>query len=736
MALPNPAYVAFGTLQNYFVDKDTGFPLAGGVVTFYRDLDRSSTGLKDVYEQVQLPGNIYGFTLLPNPVILSSVGTFQDNSGNDINVYGFPFLGTPDDPGDVDLYYITVDSAEGVRQFTREAQPPNIEEEIIPTQESASVNNMVTNPQFVEVSFSTASITNSYSYSVSGTNVVHEIAPGWSIVTGGTGNITVKQFNVVDPTVLTNPPYALDITTTGINTVYLRQRFNNSPRLFYNDFLSGYLLVNSQDSSAVNVTMSLVPSSGTSYQIATGVTPTNGSFIPITNTVQTTGIGNTNPASTGYTDLIISFDPSHHIQITSVQLASVSNVLDIISFAEESSDRQVDNLFHYYEESVIEQTKTSILTGWDFRLNPFQFTNPAPTALVGTSGYICDQTILQTQNANSYTSYSTIGAGDYLLSIKATTGSTSGQFALIQYIDANTCRNALTQKLSSLVRASISTTTGTVVGLKAVLASYNGIPPNTSPISSFNGGSISLNSGWSKVLALNDPTYKLTSSLNKYSYNSFPAQATINANQTMALILYTTNGINSTSGSEDIIRFESVSLCPNDFAVEATPLTFDETLRACQYYYETSYEVGTLPGSISNLSMITKPQGWQTKFNTAGTQFFGAAYASSFTIEYQTVKRAIPSSYSIYSPITGAINNVNLLLYVQGSLYDSGDFSIGTGTISDNWALIQIGTKTISFDTTVAGGASLLTLTPSITGVPNIYSELYAHYVIDARIGV
>src|SRR5580693_7123038 len=97
----NRQYVTAPSLQEYFVDKDSGLPLSGGFVYFYVDTARSV--LKPVFEQTGSPPN-YTYSVLPNPVTLSAVGTFQDASGNDIIPYYYPY----DSFGDVQLYFIEV----------------------------------------------------------------------------------------------------------------------------------------------------------------------------------------------------------------------------------------------------------------------------------------------------------------------------------------------------------------------------------------------------------------------------------------------------------------------------------------------------------------------------------------------------------------------------------------------------------------------------------------------------
>lgn len=115
MAL-DPKYVVTSDLESYFVDKDSGLPLAYGVVTFYRDTNKSVK--KPVYQITGTAPN-YGYSPLINPIILSGAGTFQDESGNNIVPYYYPY----DDNGNLDLYYITVYNSAGVLQFTRIGWP-------------------------------------------------------------------------------------------------------------------------------------------------------------------------------------------------------------------------------------------------------------------------------------------------------------------------------------------------------------------------------------------------------------------------------------------------------------------------------------------------------------------------------------------------------------------------------------------------------------------------------------
>jgi hypothetical protein len=115
--------VAAPMLQDYLVDKDTGFPLAGGIISLYKDNARSF--YKNWYYQTGIPG-AYTWVALDNPLTLSSVGTIQDPNGNDVIPFYYPFQ--EDNEQIAEPYYITVYSADSngdpaVLQFTRENFP-------------------------------------------------------------------------------------------------------------------------------------------------------------------------------------------------------------------------------------------------------------------------------------------------------------------------------------------------------------------------------------------------------------------------------------------------------------------------------------------------------------------------------------------------------------------------------------------------------------------------------------
>lgn len=114
-------YVPLFTLQDVLVDKISGDELSGGIVSFYSDNSRNTP--KQVYMLSGVAPN-YTYTAIGTQLILSSVGTFVDGSGNDIVPYLFPYDGDASTTTDtLDLYYIVVQNSAGTQQFTREGVP-------------------------------------------------------------------------------------------------------------------------------------------------------------------------------------------------------------------------------------------------------------------------------------------------------------------------------------------------------------------------------------------------------------------------------------------------------------------------------------------------------------------------------------------------------------------------------------------------------------------------------------
>jgi hypothetical protein len=204
MAGIDPKYIPINTLQQYFVDLATGFPLAAGIVTFYQDSAR--TTLKPVF---QLQGTFpdYTYVQLDNPLILSSSGTFVDGDGNDIAVYLYPYNAD----GTVDRYYITVTSADTTAEFVREA---------VPSLESGSsgdvvLTNYIPNGQFL--------LHNNIPNSGVVSQDITAVAPGgWTYerTNDSLDVITFRAINGYSEAPATSPAYVMRIATAATAATY------------------------------------------------------------------------------------------------------------------------------------------------------------------------------------------------------------------------------------------------------------------------------------------------------------------------------------------------------------------------------------------------------------------------------------------------------------------------------------------------------------------------------------
>lgn len=142
----NPLFFTTSDVDSYFSDNSSGLPLSGGIVTFYSDVDR--TKLKPVYQLTGTYPN-YGYSALPNPLVLNIAGSYQDALYNNIIPYYYPWTGTPLSPtGTQELYYITVQSSGFVPQETRQGWPNSAVNGSSPMSQNTEAN-FVPNGQFL-----------------------------------------------------------------------------------------------------------------------------------------------------------------------------------------------------------------------------------------------------------------------------------------------------------------------------------------------------------------------------------------------------------------------------------------------------------------------------------------------------------------------------------------------------------------------------------------------------------
>lgn len=721
----DPLYIPLFTIEEVILDKDTGLPLSGGVVKFYIDLQRQTP--KSVYQISNTPPD-YTFTDVGSTFTLGISGTFVDINGNPFVPYAYPY----DADGKVELYYVTVESAGGVAQFTRVAVP-HIPEANVPPSELTSTDNELSNSQFVEVNFP-AGIT---TLSVTGTNTVTPVAPGWDLITSGSGTVTLERLEPTNASVATNPPYALRINADSAlgSSVTLRQRLNNSPSLNRGNYISATFTVAVISGGSSAISMIYAPSTGTSTTLIPSVNvSTDGSYHSYPGNALIPQQANT-AASSGYVDINLIIPTSRNLSITSLQIVGVSFSEDI-PFDEQTADRQKDHLFHYYEDAAVHQPKSNLLTGWIFGQNPWQFRATA-NSNVATNTYTADQTIIVQQAyvdgavGNNISVAQGSAAQNLAFNVRAVTA--ANKFSMIQYIDPSTIAPYWGRTLSVMLRGSLilGATHTTTPQFKVRLIYRTTLPATTAqavPVSSWTNidNSIPGLAGWTYITSTNDPTYTLTSTAQNFTFNGFVLPASSASTMTLGIMIIMMNNLDST-GTPDQLLFDEVSLVHSDFAVKADPLTADETLRRCQYYYEKSYQNNDYITTRTLTGSLIKP----ISVNRAGASFDG--FASPFEFEFNSIKRAAPA-ISIYAYNGGADDELGKVraTYYQDGTAITGGTSPNNATLTTFYNAPTVSTKNVFYTTLNHAGAM-------VTGTgytDNASSTITFQYLADARLGV
>lgn len=651
MALPNPLYIAFQGLETYFVNKDDGSPLSGGYVKFFSDVNR--TVEKDVYQQVQLSDNTYRFVNIGSIVTLTAVGTFgSPTDGTDIQVYAFPYDGTEDAPGNPELYYLQVYSSGDVLQFTREAQPANFAPSTNPTDTFEASENQISNPQFVEVLFTPDPAAGSFTYAATGVDFEVAIAPDWSIVTSGAGNVVIKQTAVSDAALESNPPYFLDINTTGsISSVKLRQRFQGDPRLLLNGFISTTIEVASVSSEAILFAVNYVPSAGTySKELLNGFTTNNSQFTTLSHTVSTTGTGESSAtAPTGYVDIEIVWPALKNIQITSIQIASVQNESSSVEFIEQSTARQVDHLFHYYKPELEYKPIPSMLAGWDFPLNPAQALGSSVT-MNTTAAYIWDQTICKSVVGNIAVIRNTVTGG-----FQATTANAAEAFYQLQYLSGAQAQEILGKRLAVNISA-FRTQTGGACNVKVYL--YRGNAASSFPVLPTSLGTLaadgvftltavnwtliprgSLGQALGSLSTVDTSDYTTLNDVVDLNFSGWELDDSTQIADTNKFAMVVTYSCPTTA---TVVTINSIGLMAGDIATRPAPQSLNAAYADCYYYYQKSFPNQTVPAQNA---------GQNGAENSSGTITSGGAIAINIgpVVTFPVTMRTDPTVV-LYNP--------------------------------------------------------------------------------------
>lgn len=673
MALPDENYVAWQGVETYFVDKDTGEPLSDGYVVFYSDVNRSV--LKDVYQQVQLPNNEYSFVNIGSTVNLTAVGTFESPSdGTDIQVYGYIL----NSQGETELYYLEVYSSGNILQFTREAQPANAGAAST-TDLFEGSENQISNPQFVETLFapSTSNI-----FTVTGTNTVTDVVPGWSIVTTGSGTVTITQIDLTDISIPSTPPFSLGIAASaGLSSLVLRQQIAGSPRLFGMDFISGSLVARTFGTTAVNLLMDYVASNGYTVNLVNQSTTATGSYSTLINdTASEITTTNADPGSTGYVNIDITIPSTAHVAITSVQIVNAEDANSSIAFVQESTPRQIDHLFHYWKPPLDFKPVPSLLTAWDFSLNPAQL--GTSQMITATAAYIWDQTIAVRSGSDvTVTRVSNPDTGGIAFAL-----GTANSFCIMQYLSGAQAKKMLFTDLSvNIFGYTNSLGAGMVARVYLYVGGSTAVVPTLPLLIGALGadGTFVLNNvagqgqHWSEIprsgltvaTAAIDDDNGLTQD---YGFSGWEiTDPTIFPDIDKFCIVVTFCQI--VANSE--IAVNSISLTPGRIPTRPAPQSTDEVLRECQYYYQKSFLQGTTP--VQNAGINTGEFYSVVTISAGNTNFF--------PVRFSTPMRSTPVNPPVfYNPVVA-----NALIRNFETPLDFTTTALKANTLTANGFMIQ-----------------------------------------------
>jgi hypothetical protein len=640
-------YVISRDLEPLLLDKDTGAPLAGGFVYFYQDLARNT--LKPIYELTGAPPN-YTYTALPNPIVLSALGTIQNNNGDNVALYYFPWSSTAADAV-LEQYYVVVQNSLAVPQFTREAWPNYFGEQGNGGASGVYLPNLIANPQFAFISFVPgAPLT--ISSGGAGT-VVTPIAPEWSlsVTFSAAGSLTVAQTPVAGSSQYpTNPPYTLDITPiSNVTAVTLTQTLNHTPDIWSpaTGGMNGYIATNITLGNNTTATITYAPSQVTAGNPQTLLTTTNlsGAYRQFTNTVQLLPAANTDTGLNGFVNINVVLSPVNPSSITSIQVVGIETNIQNVPYQQVPVRFQQSDLIDIIVPDLAYKPISSYLVGWDFALNPTQFLGPtlaASAAGANTSRYVWDQTIVfQTANSGPAVSRGTNGC----LTITATN---TTQFALVQYLEQSVARMILNDRNS----VNVAAFTNQVAGLQAKIslwyttdAALPSCAANNSIVATLSatGKPATFHGNWSEVprSGLGDATFTIGASPNTTNFNNYGFSgwdlngiAATNTATFFAIVVGT-----ASLTAANVVNIDSISLVPGNVPTRPAPETGSIAQQRCMHYYEMSFEPGTVPATGILVGVNSFAQA-----NVAASTI----YAPSHTF---ITTKVTPPAIIIYNPV-------------------------------------------------------------------------------------
>jgi hypothetical protein len=607
-----------------------------------------------------------------------------------------------------------------------------------------STENVISNSQFSIVNFTSPLVLSS-----AGT---YNIAPGWQLITTGSGSVTLSQIAIAaSSNTVTNPPYALQITNAGFTQVTLQQTFSGNGGLWTREavalsltasannpiMLSAQLLYS--DNSQVSILNTTLGTAFQQYPAATTVLPATNPNVP----------PNTSTA------LQILWTGSAEVTITSIQLVGQDTPL-AIDYQQVPLERQVDYLFHYYNNFLQFKPLPSFLVGWDFRLNPAQILGYS-VATINTgnqaSAYCWDQTIF----FQTVTSAMSFAQDPNTLGLQATAALASS-FGYVQYMEEATARKLLDGQQAIQLSGFCSSGQGTIKGTVSLWYTTQTTLPNLnsnfSPIAAIAAGGVPTvgvggNYGtWTQVTCGGLPAsqpFTLTPTEQAISFTGFDSSQTSAATTATYVAIVVAF---DTLAQSNTLTLNYVSLVQGSIATPPAPKTYGETLRECQRFYEKSYQPQVVAGTATTNGIIQSP----VPILFTGVAFTptpvsqNSLYLQSFYLRFKQEKRYGTSGPMItfYNPLASNTPNIIYVTMLRNNSTVSVLGGLGSNPSSINISNWNMFLTASGFPTPSTSGvyfvcnntSTLIMRTSSSGGVPGDEGALIFHYVVDARLGI
>jgi len=302
-----------------------------------------------------------------------------------------------------------------------------------------------------------------------------------------------------------------------------------------------------------------------------------------------------------YIDIFFVIPVGVKMDITSVMVVGTdSTSIRDVGYDEESNNRQIDHLFHYYKPQLAYKPIPSYLVGWDFSLNPAQAVGRSsigPFAFGdNTAFYAWDQTVVFQTVSNSIVIVEEVHNNGAIVFGTAL----AGQVAMMQYLKAPLCRDFLIQRFCSNIITGFSGTAPVGLTITMWYTTNVSLPafPNTFYTTlDANGVPSGIAGGWFKVPrdTLGDANIPaVPGGYTSYQMSGWELNDEVSAlAATYFAIVIGSTPIPITSS----LGFKSVSLNAGDIPTIPAPQTPDEVLRECQYYYRKSFLTSTVPAT-------------------------------------------------------------------------------------------------------------------------------------------